>query len=221
MEFQPLLGGKEFGLRFLYHIKWASATYDFQYFLRTDDDYFVCLKKLVNELPLRPKQNLCWGWFHCEYNNTWMDESWMVYSRDVIEKFLGQDARTMLCHPHADQQIGLWLNDIPDRLYFHDDRLNHLVPESFDWQASNVCYKHMGVHRAFASRMLQLGKDSRDGAAVVPALGNYSAYCQYKIFNYREFQGGRFFYEPKPCVENVLWVQSHRLWIGDEGKVSN
>ncbi|KAJ7384941.1 hypothetical protein OS493_018629 [Desmophyllum pertusum] len=61
MEFQPLLGGVEFGLRFLYQAKWASANYDFQYFLRTDDDYFVCLDKLLNELPLRPKDNLCWG----------------------------------------------------------------------------------------------------------------------------------------------------------------
>lgn len=65
LEFQPLLGGVEFGLRFLYHAKWASANYDFQYFLRVDDDYFVCIKKLLNELPLRPKENLIWGNFHC------------------------------------------------------------------------------------------------------------------------------------------------------------
>lgn len=29
LEFQPLIGGVEFGLRFLYHAKWASANYDF------------------------------------------------------------------------------------------------------------------------------------------------------------------------------------------------
>lgn len=219
IEFQPLLGGIEFGIRFLYHAKWASAKYDFQYFLRVDDDYFVCLKKLLNELPLRPKENLCWGNFHCQFNTSWIDESWMVFSRDVLSKFLTQDARTMLCHPHADQQIAIWLNNISDRVYFHDDRLIHVVPNSFDWQARDVCEKNMGVHRAFASRMLLLGKDSGDGAKEVPPVANYSAHCVYNTFDYNAF-GPPYFYEPKPCVENVLWVTDHRLWIGAEGKVN-
>ena len=219
MEFQPLLGGIEFGLRFLYHAKWASATYDFQYFLRVDDDYFVCLKKLLNELPLRPKKNLCWGYFHCELNTSWIDESWMLYSRNIIDRFLTQDARTMLCHPHADQQISIWLNNISDRVYFHDNRLHHRVSDSFDWQTRDVCDTYLGVHRAFAGRMLQLGKDSGDGAKKVTPVANYSVHCKSNTFDYKSF-GGQYFYEPKPCIENVLWVKSHRLWIGAEGKVN-
>ena len=219
MEFQPLLGGVEFGIRFLYHAKWASANYDFQYFLRADDDYFVCLKKLLNELPLRPKDNLCWGNFHCGVNTSWIDESWMVFSRDIIGKFLNQDARTMLCHPHADQQIAMWLNNISGRLYFHDERLNHVVADSFHWQARNVCETYMGIHQAFAPRMLQLGKESEDGAKTVPPVSNYSSYCGYDTFDYKKLPKP-YFYEPKPCVENVLWVKNHRLWIGEEGKVN-
>ena len=219
MEFQPLLGGIEFGLRFLYHAKWTSAKYDFQYLLRVDDDYFVCLNKLLNEVPLRPK-NLVWGNFHCEANVTWIDESWMMFSRDVIDKFLSQDARTMLCHPHADQQIAIWLNNISDRVFFHDERLIHVAPASFDWQAANICDQNMGVHRAFASRMLQLGKRSGDGPKMVPPVTNFSAYCEYNTFDYNVFAPGGYFYQPKPCVENVLWVKNHRLWIGEEGKVN-
>ena len=219
MEFQPLLGGVEFGLRFLYHIKWASANYDFQYFLRTDDDYFVCVKKLLNELPRRPKENLIWGNFHCEANTSWIDESWMVFSRDVIGKFLNQDARTMLCHPHADQQIAMWLNNIPDRLYFHDVRLNHVVPDSFDWQTKSVCDAYLGIHRAFAKRMLQLGRSSGDGSKVVPPVAKYTTHCEYNTFDYKKLHK-RYFYEPKPCVENVLWVKSHHVWIGEEGRVN-
>lgn len=220
MEFQPLQGGVEFGLRFLYQAKWASANYDFQYFLRTDDDYFVCLTKLLNELPLRPKESLCWGNFHCEAKTSWVDESWMVFSRDIIGKFLEQDTRTMLCHPHADQQIAMWLNNISDRLYFHDERLGHLVPNSFDWQASNVCDSYMGIHHAFAQRMLQLGRESGDGAKTVPPVANYSAHCKYDTFDYK-MMGKLFFYEPKPCVEIVLLAKDHHMWIGEEGKVNN
>lgn len=217
IEFQPLLGGIEFGLRFLYHAKWAAASYDFQYFLRTDDDYFLCLKKLLNELPWRPNQNLCWGHFHCEVNMTWVDESWMMFSRDIIDKFLNQDARTMLCHPHADQQIAMWLNNISSRLFFHDVRLNHVG--EFDWQARNVCVTHMGVHRAFASRMLRLSKTSEDGAKTVPPISNFSLYCGYDTFDYKKL-GKSYRYEPKPCVENAIWVKHHRLWIGEEGRVN-
>ena len=158
MEFQPLLGGIEFGLRFLYHAKWTAARYDFQYFLRVDDDYFVCLEKLLNELPLRPKENLVWGNFHCEINGSWVDESWMVFSRDIVETFLTQDARTMLCHPHADQQIALWLNKISDKVYFHDHRLNHWVPATFDWQAKNICDKYLGVHKHLPRGCCSWGK---------------------------------------------------------------
>jgi len=109
LELQPLLGGREFGLRFLNHIKWAMAKFDFQYLLRIDDDYFLCLRRLLAELPARPKENLVWGHFHCESGMTWIDESFMLFSPDIIHKFLSQNESTMLCHPHADQQIGLWL----------------------------------------------------------------------------------------------------------------
>ena len=217
IEFQPLLGGIEFGMRFLYHAKWAAANYDFQYFLRTDDDYFVCLKKLLNELPWRPKQNLCWGNFHCEVQMTWIDESWMLFSSDIIDKFLNQDARTMLCHPHAGQQIGIWLNNISGRLFFHDVRLNHV--RAFDWQARNVCVTYMGVHRAFASRMLQLAKTSEDGAKTVPPISKFSSYCEYDTFDHRRLHDP-YFYEPKPCVENSIGVKSHRMWLGEEGRIN-
>ena len=59
-------GGVNFGRRYLWMAKWASERYDFQYILRVDDDYFVCLDRLLNELEYhRPKHRLSWGWLHC------------------------------------------------------------------------------------------------------------------------------------------------------------
>lgn len=220
IKFQPLNGGREFGLRFLYHAMWASATYDFQYFLRADDDYFVCLKKLLHELPLRPKQNLCWGHFHCEPPITWIDESWMIFTPDIIESFLKQDARTMLCHPHADQQIAIWLNNMSNRVYFHDERLILDRKDSFDVGAGNVCEKYLGIHQAYAPQMLLLGKNSGDnGAKQVPPVSNFSEHCKHTTFNYKVFEGGDFFFKPRPCVSNIEWVKTNRLWIGREGKL--
>ena len=79
-----------------------------------------------------------------------------------------------------------------------------------------VCDAYMGIHRAFAKRMLQLGEVSGDGAKSVPPVANYTVHCEHDTFDYTKL-GEDYFYEPKPCVENALWVKHHRMWIGEEG----
>ncbi len=60
-------GGVNFAVQYLWMLEWANKTYDFQYFLRLDDDYFICFRKLMKELKGRPsQQNFQWGWLHCE-----------------------------------------------------------------------------------------------------------------------------------------------------------
>ena len=121
IKLQLLKGGRgQFGFRFLNEIKWAAARFNFQYLLRIDDDYFLRSKRLLSELPLRPKQNLVGRFFHCEAGNTWLDEAFMIFSEDIIQKFLAQNKSSMLCHPHADQQVMLWLSNIVNKIYFHD-----------------------------------------------------------------------------------------------------
>ena len=58
-------GGINFALRYLWMLNWANARYKFEYFLRVDDDYFVCMDKLLLELPHRPRTKLYWGHVHC------------------------------------------------------------------------------------------------------------------------------------------------------------
>ena len=56
LEFMPIPKGYNFGRRMLWLMEWSAENYDFDYFLRVDDDYFVCLKKLLLELPHRPEK---------------------------------------------------------------------------------------------------------------------------------------------------------------------
>ena len=59
-------GGVNFARRYLWLTEWASERYNFQYFLRVDDDYFICFERLLMELRYhRPRQKLVWGWLHC------------------------------------------------------------------------------------------------------------------------------------------------------------
>lgn len=119
-----------FGERFLYQILWAKAKFTFQFLLRVDDDYFICMERLLYELPFRPKNNLSWGVYHCHDEDlVYMDESWALFFQDVIQQFLSQDPQTMLCHPFGDQTFTLWINASTLNLNdFNDHRLHYWPP---------------------------------------------------------------------------------------------
>ena len=220
LELQPLVGGLEFGLRFLNQIKWATAKFDFQYLLRIDDDYFLCLNRLLSELPMRAKQHLVWGHFHCEVGITWIDESFMVFTPDIIYKFLSQNESTMLCHPHADQQVGMWLDNIniSERLHFHDSRLWHHPPASFSPQfanATNVCDSYLGIHGAYVEKMRYFGKNANDSAKDVFSMPEFKLYCPNTEFDYRKIYAP-FYFEPKPCKDNPSWNLERKMFVGRE-----
>ncbi|XP_032221470.2 uncharacterized protein LOC5520674 [Nematostella vectensis] len=222
LRYQPLQGGKEFGYRFLLQIKWAMAHYEFQYLLRVDDDYFVCLNRLLNELPRRPKNNLVWGHFYCLKDLVYVDEAWMIFSVDVIRKFLSQDDKHLVCHPHADQQIAIWLNNIPGRIYFNDPRLHHaragLIPE-FKTKR-DICNVYLGVHGAYSDLMAYFGEVSNDEAkGHVMNIADYRLGCPHWGFEWTEM-AGFYRFEPKPCVNMSSWGLDHNMYAGDEELVT-
>ena len=199
----------EFGLRFLNQIEWAKANFDFQYLLKLDDDYFVCLKRIIAELPSRPTSNLVWGHFHCEAGITWVDEGFVIFTGDVIHKFLAQDENKMLCHPFADQQIGLWMKNLTKR-YFHDPRLHHDPPASFMPKfknMSNVCDSYVGVHGTYENQMRKFGQRDNDGEKPAMATPDFSRYCRTTRFDHRVF-GAKYNFQPRPCIENPTWNNS-------------
>ena len=58
--------GKNFALRLFAVMEYLlNLTTDFEYFLRIDDDQFLCFDRLLFELPHRPKEGLYWGHTHC------------------------------------------------------------------------------------------------------------------------------------------------------------
>ena len=219
IKLQPLKGGRgQFGFRFLNQIKWAAAKFNFQYLLRIDDDYFLCPKRLLFELPLRPKQNLVWGFFHCEAGITWLDEAFMIFTKDIIQKFLAQNESSMLCHPHADQQVMLWLSSILNKTYFHDTRLHHHPPASHVPRfsnISNVCDSHLGAHGAYGETMYYLGLRANDSAKDVSAIPDFAKFCKTTKFDHRAFRG-LWRHEPRPCKDNPTWNLGNEMWFGKE-----
>ena len=61
--------GRNFAIRLLAVLDWVKDNAEFDFFLRIDDDHFLCLDRLVRELPYRPREKLYWGYLHCVPGN--------------------------------------------------------------------------------------------------------------------------------------------------------
>ncbi len=87
-------GDKEhnaYGLRARFQTKWAMSNFrNLSYFLRIDDDSFLCLDKLLYELKSAPREQFFWGRYWCRKFRNRADESFMLFSRDVA-KLLSDD----------------------------------------------------------------------------------------------------------------------------------
>jgi len=216
LEFLPVAGGLVFGQRFLHQIEWAKAKFDFQYLLKIVDDYFLCLKRLLSKFPMRPKNGLVWTNFHCQAGIAWADEAFVIFSRDIIHKFLAQDKNKTLCHPFGDQTYHLWLNNM-NKTYFHDSRLHHNPPASFLLffeNKTNVCDAYIGIHGTYERKMREFDLTANDGAKDLASLTlpPFSKFCATTRFNLRVFAAG-YNFDPKPCVENPTWFNSTGMYI--------
>ena len=218
-----------FGIRFLYQIMWAKAKFDFAYMLHMDDDYFLCLDKLKSELYHRPTKSLVWGSYHCASQGIiYVDEAWIVFSADVIERFLSQDPRSVVCHPHSDQQIAFWLSSLygnkTSLIEFDDRRLHHYPParelEKFK-NFPRVCNTYLGVHGSSPEMIRNLGQDSGDAPALITrslALTRITATCHFpNVFNI-SLVAGMYKFELKPCIANPRWTPGEGMWQGTHGR---
>ena len=228
MRFQPLKGGIEFGVRFLFHMVWALTHYDFDYFLRVDDDYFFCLERFLWEIPLPMIRRFHWGFVHCILEIVRPEESMILLSRDLIEHFLLQNPVHVRCHPWADQMIGVWVTDLSENeLYRHDDRLHHApvvdqLPKLRE--VENKCRKYIGIHGTYANDMRLFWKQrgiitynftsKSDRVEQIGDLVTNSAVCELvHTFNYLVFEP-EWQYEPKRCIYDPVWNTKKQTVLG-------
>ena len=211
IHFQNLTGGYDFGMRFLYHMVWAMQNFDFDYFVRADDDYFLCMKRFLNEIPMPPKKLYHWGWVHCELDLVRPEESLILLSRDVIEIFLGQDPENILCHRWADQMIGIWVKNLHLATfhYRHDVRLHHDPPAAFlpNFKTEkSICTKYIGVHGSYPAQMRTLwnhrGPSNYDKSKT---LDHYSFNCWYSSYMNWQLFYGEWKAKPKLCKADPSW----------------
>jgi len=208
--FQKLRGGIEFGKRFLYHLIWAMQNYDFDYFLRMDDDYFFCLDRFTHELQIPMQKMYHWGYVHCVTDIVRPEESMILLSRDLVERFLDQDPATIKCHPWADQMIATWVQELKlGKIYNHDTRLHHHPPlkdiKNVSSDFKRVCRRYIGVHGSYPehTRLLWKLRENKEHRGF--KLDEYTEQCSKpQVFRWESFVNV-WRYKPKKFIDDPIW----------------
>ena len=127
------------------------------FFLKTDDDYFLCLNNLNNDLKYRKQEKLLyWGYFRCLSRMVMIDEGFVIVSADLAQEFIRRND-SLYCSPFADQMIVMWINNLEAEgynvTYFPDNgRLmhyrSHLKKAHLD-----MCRDILGIHQAYTKYM--------------------------------------------------------------------
>ena len=226
MRFQNMVGGFMFGLRYIYHLVYAFLNYDFQYILRTDDDYFVCLDRLLYELPSRPLPMFHWGYVHLDRPSVIRpDESIAMFSKDVIAKYLFQNPSTLYCHAMGDQQVALWTANLKIKnLFRHDSRLLHddiIRDANAVLSKKSFCEKYIGIHRSLPNYMIHFWKYRYSSNSTFHFAGNLMTNSRLidtrGVFNWHDF-GPEARYEPQLCIKKSVWTSHQRGHPGENGE---
>ncbi|XP_020632220.1 uncharacterized protein LOC110069101 [Orbicella faveolata] len=217
-----------FAERLLQTMDWAFKRYKFDFFLRIDDDHFLCLDRLLYELNFRPKQALYWGFVHCHPKIIRVDEAWLILTRDLIEEILDKRNSTLLCSPYGDQAVALWMMDSAKNVtYFMDNK--RIIHKSAGKDQNfllnkDVCMQYMSLHGTYPRSMRQFWLSShilrdRDPLTIsydINVIEPFSTLCRFPpVFDYRGFIK-EFQFEPKPCYENPKWSVSKKPHVGRE-----
>ena len=175
--------GMNFALKLLESMRWMSEHFTFDFFLRLDDDYFLCLDRLLVELDssrlaIYPETipPIYAGSLWCKPGDSRMDEAYLLLSKQLVDRVLGIE--DLMCAAHGGTTAGYWFtigssaNKEGDVLWLHDSRLvlyEHLNAEylrsTSQRGSTSVCENHIGIHHTFADRFDVLWSAARDAEA--------------------------------------------------------
>ncbi|XP_032222803.1 hydroxyproline O-galactosyltransferase GALT5 [Nematostella vectensis] len=200
----------------------------FDYFLRIDDDHFLCLGRLLYELKHRPLKGLYWGFLHCHPKVVRIDEAWLLLSADLVEEVLARRRdKTLVCTPYGDQAVAIWINQSKKNVtYFIDNK--RIVHKSAGKDPSffnkDICEKYMSLHGTYPKSMRQFWllwdnlrrRESHVLSYQIPKIEDYSKHCAFSpVFDYTGFIS-EYQFKPKLCHENPTWSVSGNMHAGRE-----
>ncbi|CAM9902778.1 unnamed protein product, partial [Ectocarpus sp. 4 AP-2014] len=167
MDVEP---GMNFAVKLLWAMRWISDQWTFDFFLRLDDDYFLCLGRLLHELETTfrtiQEPKIYAGHITCKRSGeARIDEAYMLLSASLVARALS--TTHLMCGGHGGITAGWWftpgnpLNEAGDVAWVHDPRLDHFGRAFAREGADDVCQRHMGLHKTYPDRMVEVWNRSQ------------------------------------------------------------
>ncbi|CAN0354690.1 unnamed protein product [Ectocarpus sp. 6 AP-2014] len=170
-----------FGVRLLEAMRWMSHHYTFDFFLRLDDDYFLCLERMLNELSCllvsSTQQSPIYAGTRACGTVPYMDEAYILLSSVVVDRILA--ASDLECSGFGSLTAAAWLriggpgNPQGDVAWVRDYRL--------DWTGGSwrrvkpndrACGQLMGFHRTYPDEMNELWEEISRGMNVSQSIAD-------------------------------------------------
>ncbi|KAK3753105.1 hypothetical protein QZH41_020579 [Actinostola sp. cb2023] len=222
IEFMHVPRGVNFGRRILWLLEWATKNYVFDFVLRVDDDVFVCLQRLLFELPHRQERRLYWGHVHCTKDQVRVDEEFLLLSSDLVDEFL-KVRESLLCNPFGDISVALWVNNVRDVTYFHDQRVYHEANSAHHelFAETSLCHKYLALNSAYKTESLRywinVQHETTNNFDIVHVKPFVKVCNQSRYLKWREFALGHRF-EPVRCVRKPTWNLLGHIYLGRKGE---
>lgn len=215
LELIPTKQGYWFSHRFLFGMFWGYEHYDFLFYFRVDDDYFVCLNNLMNDIQYRKdEQLLYWGWLDCDPKMVAIDEGFLLTSVDLVEELIKRN-NSMCCHPMGGQMVAMWVNRLEhegyDVTYFGDNsRLKH-YRKYLKKEDGGICKSVIGIHESYPVYMYRYWNITNKNWFTIKShefvqveRKEYSAYCKQPRGWDWTVLSAHWKHEPKPCWQPGL-----------------
>jgi len=150
--------GKNFLYRLYRTLIWASERYNFDYFVRIDDDHYLCFERLMFELPQRREEkNMYWGFQHCYKGGVRIDPGLLIMSEDLIQYFMGRK-ENLKCTPFEDIGVSIWVHQRMEKeniTWFADERIFHKQVKKFPdlLNRTQICHEYLSLHGSYVKEM--------------------------------------------------------------------
>ncbi|CAM9526473.1 unnamed protein product [Discosporangium mesarthrocarpum] len=167
--------GMNFGVKLVKALEWSLAHYTFDFFLRLDDDYFLCLSRLLADLEKAkatlggPLPWLYSGSLWCEKDYSRFDEAYLLASGTLVKAVMA-NMEGRMCGIHGDVTFAWWLTK-DDHAGIEVDKVRWLYDHRLDfrgkhWEAGTfeprVCQVRLGMHHTTPEAMIRQWGVSKD-----------------------------------------------------------
>lgn len=172
---QDIGTGMNFGVKLLEAMRWMSHHYSFDFFLRLDDDYFLCLERMLNELSCLLKSGAQQSPFYagsraCAQPMPYIDEAYILVSSVIVDRILA--APDLNCTATGSLTSAAWVtiggpgNPQGDVAWVRDRRLDYHGLWWKENHTSPVCEQKMGIHCTYPDQMKEYWGEISSKASV-------------------------------------------------------